>query len=77
MNATTYNTNTSSIKKPNILAPSLQDNITKKKPSSKKIEIPEKFKQAFEDLKHDRAEVIDFNGAELGDQNIRGILEYV
>ena len=54
MNVTTYNTVTSSSKKPNILAPSMQDNITKRK-LSKKIDIPEKYKPTFEDLKHDRA----------------------
>lgn len=37
----------------NILAPSFQDNNTNKK-RHRKIEIPEKYKQTFEDLKNDR-----------------------
>lgn len=39
----------------------------------RKIDIPDKYKQVFEDLKNDRCEVIDFGGAELGDQNILGL----
>lgn len=43
----------------------------------KKIEIPEKYKQVFQDLKNDRCEVIDFGGAELGDQNVLALCEYI
>ena len=43
----------------------------------KKIDIPEKYKQVFEDLKSDKCEVIDFGGAELGDQNVLALCEYI
>jgi hypothetical protein len=29
----------------------------------KKVDIPEKYRPVFEDLKNDRSEVIDFGGA--------------
>lgn len=68
-----YHTGASNI---NVLAPSFQENTSKKR-NCKKIEVPEKYRQALEDLKNDKCEVIDFNGAELGDQNILAMLEYI
>ena len=60
----------------NILTPSRHENTNKKR-NPKKIEIPEKYRSTLEDLKADRCEVIDFNGAELGDQNVLALVEYI
>ena len=49
-------------------------NETKRK---KKIEVPEKYRNILDDLKNDRSETIDFGGAEIGDQNLLGVCEYI
>ena len=72
-NARKYNMGGSNI---NILTPSRHENTNKKR-NPKKIEIPEKYRSTLEDLKADRCEVIDFNGAELGDQNVLALVEYI
>jgi Ran GTPase-activating protein (RanGAP) involved in mRNA processing and transport len=43
----------------------------------KRVDVPEKYKNVLEDLKNDRAETIDFGGAELGDQVIIALCDYI
>ena len=43
----------------------------------KKIRIPEKYENVFEDLKNDRTDCIDFTNAELGDAIILQLTEFI
>ena len=43
----------------------------------RKIEVSDKYKGTIDDLRHDRAEVIDLTGAELGDHNALALSDFV
>lgn len=43
----------------------------------RKIEVSEKYKGTIDDLRYDRAEIIDLTGAEIGDNNVLALSDFI